>query len=184
MATSTIKKIVTPAVNSILITKTNVNPSTLYGGSWTLIDKRFKDLTITDTTAVTKINVSSVDVFSVDLDGSKALIRLGVTTSAAISTSNVELCRFDLTKLGWNSQNAYETWFLAYSDGGNGFALMDFVSNDSYGSIKAYRSICKAKSTSTSIASGSTLYMNFEVPFTVGQMGDNFCDKFYWKRTA
>lgn len=190
MASNTIKRsTTTPAVDTIIITKTNTNPSSMYGGTWELIDKKFKTAEYNTGFTINSTNASSYDSFVVIPEGHHISIRVYVTLKVALSTSSLVLGTFDATKFGGNSKiSIQQVYFLGDCDGGNGVAIMTAVATGSTSSdttnLTAYKAICKGKDTSTTIASGNKIKCFFEVPFTTSQMNDAFCDRFYWKRTA
>ena len=168
-------------VGSILATDANINPSETLGGTWTLVDKAFKGTfmyiptaswTATNATLHTTSNVLLID-HTINL-------RIYVNLTTAINgDTDVVLGKLDLTSCGLTSLSSAVYRQPAVSDTGNCTACYTIESdgtitmNDVLGPNNAHTA-----------AVGSDFIFNILFPAGYDRMLDNFCDKFYWKRTA
>lgn len=170
-------------VGSVLITSTNTNPSSELGGTWTLIDKEFKELKIEDETGTyftkNETNITSFKFYAIRNKKSISC-RLNVFNAVELSESDVILGTLNLEKLGITRLYYGLISNLGATDGGNG--AFQFSISWETGKITSNDII--PKNDGGIIAIGSSCYMWFEIPFLSEHMLDSACDKFYWKRTA
>ncbi len=103
-----------------------------------------------------------------------------MVTKKSISDGLVSLCTLKYNKFGVKSFNGLEfaNEFIG-SDGGNG-ALM--VSLDADGNLHSNDVIIKGGG--TSMNTDARIYYNSVRAIDYNDMLDEYCDKFYWKRTA
>lgn len=169
-------------VGSIMITSTNANPASTIGGSWVLVDKGFADrsgyLTSTHwTTTNARLTDSNSALYM--LKDHMISIRLGLTTTATLSDSTIELGKLNLSTLGVSELPYTIVSDVAASDGGNCTVSYTIVGN---GTITTTDVL--ALDSSHSLASGNTLSIHINQAVSHTEMLDAYCDKFYWKRTA
>ena len=189
MAESIIKNpTLMPAVGDVIVTGDSSNPQNLYSGfgntTWELIDKRFKKQHITTSATVftrNTTNVSSISSVFARMQNHSVFFRIQITAGVAMTTTRLELGTINLTNVGFNSQSCYLLYNTAMSSDGAGVVMYSLQTD---GKIYYEGCVCKRKRTTDGIASGKTFTLYLEVPCTVGQMGNSFCDRFYWKRTA
>lgn len=168
-------------IGSILTTSDDLNPADTLGGAWKLVDKAFRH-TSTDLTTShwTSTNASLMGTSSnVLLCDHTLTIRINLKTTIAITDDTVPLGKLSLPSLGL-TQLTYAMFYQAIvSDGGNCTLLCKI---DQDGTITVH-DVLGADGTH-SLASGNDFYIHVVLPVGCDNMLNNFCDKFYWKRTA
>jgi len=168
-------------VGSIVNTKTNSNPSTSYGGTWSLIGKNFIGLASGLATIFTAntTNVSNV-VRTMERIGNIITLHLELTTAVALSDNAVNLGTVNFANIGitrlWSSLKQVPCG----TDDGNGIALLsiDYES----GAVQSTDVI--TKTSGGTIPAGSTIEANFVLNIPQSYMIDSFCNRFTWERTA
>lgn len=173
------------SVGDVIITSTNTNPATNYGGTWTLIDKEFRNQARTTTSLVTlnSTNISSMSNFEIANRGHEIFIRARLVNKVAIGDSAHNLLTITLANLGLS--NIYNLWnsVILTTDGGNGIAMCNWTNSNDTVTLQVTDVITKASN--GTIPANNTLELAFNVPIYIyTSMLDSFCDKFYWKRTA
>lgn len=179
----TIRDFIYP-VGSVYVTNSNVDPSTLVGGTWTYIAKEFSSLmdsadvieewfTVSD---ATKVSVNSLNFVR---NGTTLHIRLSATLKTDLSDTNIEVGTFNVAKLGITRFPLTRYAQQAATDSGNGIALYNLT----YPGVLTLTDVVP-KTDEGTIASGTVLYFDIITNFNQGYMLDSFCNKFYWKRTA
>lgn len=167
-------------VGSVYISSTNTNPSSLFGGSWTLFDKEFTPFANTGVTDGIEINTTNTTSYTLNVkrEGHTLLLENRIVTKVALGDTNIIFGTYDTSKLGVSSFG--ETWRVtAASDNGNGMA---YIGISSAGVINMYEVVTKVSG--GTIAAGSTLDFMCVYPMHYTLMADSFCNKFYWRRTA
>lgn len=168
-------------VGSILTTSTNTNPSATIGGTWDLVDKAFKSDYITlDPVYWTNTNAELNDTSTVSLVDHSINIRLKITPSVQLTDSTVELGTLVIGSLGvlnlpYSILNA-----VAQSDGGQCTICYNFAYDT--GKLTVF-DVINIDGTHT-MEAGQSFYVNIQEDIPYNLMTDDFCDKFYWKRTA
>lgn len=175
-------------VGTVIITDSNTNPSTTYGGAWALIDKEFTTTTaqqITCGTAsssdcvINSTNTTSMSAW-VSRQGHSIFLSINaITFKVSVSGTNLTLGTFDLAKLG-TSEAAISPVIMAWSDGAHAIVGMNI--NRTSGVLQSQDVVVRG--TGTSIAAGSSAVFTVELPCDYTCMVDSFCNKFYWRRTA
>lgn len=166
-------------VGSVYCNSTNTNPADILGGTWELIDKEFKSTAYSDdgtkgAFAHDTTNISGYQVYNI-YGGHTIRLRLGFTPKIAFTDdSAVNIGNFDFSKIGVSGFYHSIISVPAMSDAGNGL-VMTTISNA--GEITVNDVV---KST----VANQMLYVNEEVTCKYDNMLDEFCDKFYWKRTG
>lgn len=175
-------------VGSVHITATNSNPSSIYGGTWTLIDKEFTTTTAQQISCGTSeendfvINTTNTTSTSawVSRQGHSIFLSINpITFKVAVSGTNLTLGTFKLPYLGAQAAAVSPT-FTAISDGTHALVFMNI--NRSTGVLQSQDVVVRG--TATSIAAGSTATFTIELPCDYTDMVNSFCNKFYWRRTA
>lgn len=172
-------------VGSIICMSSNTNPSTLYGGTWTLVDKelsyRWHDLYASGGWSATYANAQITA--GARIGGHAMDIRLELTTTTALSDSSIELGYINPNALGITEfPIAYRYVPFSYDGGG----VRDVVGTTiiaANGRVTA-EDVWNADGGHT-YASGYNLALIYHfssIPFNF--MLDSYCDKFYFKRTA
>ena len=171
-------------VGNIYITNINNDPSSLFGGTWELVKKEFIELAETYTIGnancpfVKTDNITSGTVYLVR-SGQNIRIRIDLVTAVALSDSSV-----DLGDLSWDAlgiTNPYMAFYgiLSFSDGGNGAVYTGLTLE---GILRATDIL--PKTDGGTIASGTSLNIQYEFNIDSSRMLDDACDKFYWKRIS
>lgn len=167
--------LVQPPVNSIIITATNSNPSSIYGGTWSLIDKEFAP--VRSTLGGFDINTTNVSSSSIRYSRSGHTINLEIqiTPKVKLADSMIVLGNFDFATLGITKLNHTIRLLLA-SDGGQGIVMGEIIYNT--GEFRSFDTI------PSDISANNNCYINLSFSNYYTQMLDSACNKFYWKRTA
>lgn len=180
-------------IGSVLITATNENPATKVGGTWEFIDKEYKAAVGSIDSQVWTPSMSgaspSAEVSGFVLRTNHSMhLTLQVTTKVAISlTNSYSLGRLTHDRLG-GAPNL--PWSFGYT--GSAFAHATYTSGSTLTSCTVRYSIgstgditiFEIHNTNKQLPVDTTLYINTPILMDPAYMGDSFCDKFYWKRTA
>lgn len=175
-------------IGSQYISSTNENPSALFGGTWELVDKGFRSEaeTVKNTSeyfghlSVAQLKTKYLDYIR---SGSTLRLRIGLTFDGTISFNDANtstLTTINLSKLGVKYLPFGYNDVVGTSDGSNG-VIMFSLSYD--GTLSQTDALSKSGGTVTPtpdepVCIDITTNVDFE------GMIDEFCDKFYWKRTA
>lgn len=168
-----------------MITSTNTSPASTVGGSWTLVDKSFEDTYITlDSTYWTKpaesaLNSTIINASHVMLADHTISIRLNIKPSVALSDTETYLGKLNFPSCGISALKHAIMYNVAISEGGNCTVCYRL---DTDGTVSVWDVL--NVSGEHSMASGSSFYIHVTQPVHHEEMLDDFCDKFYWKRTA
>lgn len=169
-------------VGSVFITNTNTKPSTLLGvGSWALIDKEFAAKHYTANTTATDYftpaaNWNNVNTHFV-VSGHSIRIRQAVQCDLGLDDTGSLIGYFNWENFGVVDIADSIVEHVAYSDGANA----GFVYNITHDNGE-----CKVVDVFdlSSVDSDKTFYMDFVLVIDSGRMIDDYCDRFYWKRTS
>ena len=169
-------------VGSIYVSANATSPADLFGGTWELIDKEFKTQTVTPT--YTEGAVKTFASFLAFLSGHSIQFRIDAdATNKAITDDNVLLFTINAASCGLTQFNDNSYRSMAYSDGGN--ALIGYYIGTEGGFYA--NDVTVRGSSSASLAKDTDLSAFTTAPITISNINymlDEFCDKFYWKRTA
>lgn len=172
-------------VGSILTTATNTNPSKTLGGTWTLIDKAFRNSYIVldsgNWTKGTAELITTTDASTVALVDHMINIRLKVQPNVELTDSDSVLGTLKFDELGVERLHYSILYATAQSDGGQCQVNYSFAHDT--GVLTAHDAINLADG-SHSMAAGQFFFVNITEAIPYSLMLDEFCDKFYWKRTA
>lgn len=171
-------------VGSIITTGANENPGSKLGGTWELVDKTFGHQYITLNSAYwTGTNASiypSATAASVILTDHMFTLKLAMQVNITVNNDNtVALGALNIESCGIKKLPQHIMYAPAVSDEGN-CTVAYYVGTD--GQIELYETI--NIDGTHSMASGSVFYVYLTQPIPYEDMLDDFCDKFYWKRTA
>lgn len=172
-------------VGSIIVTSTNSNPSaSVGGGTWTLIDKEFTPYKSGANTnfSINTTNTKSASMYwsrgghSITFSGSfKNKVDIG-DTELVIGTFN--FANMGIKRLGETQ------YFTGYSDDGSAIIEMGLIYDT--GTLRTYDVVGKTNDdTHISAANDRTCRCGYTITLPgIDYMLDNYCNKFYWKRTA
>lgn len=168
-------------VNSVFITATNTNPSTMLGyGTWSLIDKDFKYQWITSGFTFNTTNTTDGS-YAACLNGKTIEFRLTWHNKTALSDSDVTIGTLTRSSVGISA--GHMCYPVAYNDGCNAIGQMHFDLANASAVLGSYDWVTRATSYPTT--TDGTAFLSFTyVVHSPSNMTDSFCDKFYWKRTA
>lgn len=167
-------------IGDIVITSTNENPSSRFGGTWELFDKEFKydGGTVSDCFTANSTNVTSHD-FKYVRSGHSIFMRLNIVNKVALTDTTLDLGVFDWEKLGFTSLYYGMFDLLGASDGGQAIVMARIQAGGEMTTTDVHNI-----NGSHNIAAGSVTYWNFTYPIRYPEMLDSACDKFYWKRIS
>jgi hypothetical protein len=169
-------------IGSIYVTSTNENPASYLDGTWELVDKHLKRgyYSSSDTTGLftPSSNVSDGTVVVITAEH-HVTINVNVTNATALGETDRTLGVIDFTKCGFNrlSHTIYNSGF---SEPGNAMTMMGLI----YGTGELNCVDVIPKVDSGTIAAGNNIRVQFNCILNMSYFDDNYCDKFFWKRTA
>lgn len=175
-------------VNSVVITSTNTNPSSDFGGTWVLMNKEYRvqKLPANDYATWNSSITDDGDGYIL-IAGNRVSAVLTFTNKIALNDDKVEIVEFPWNDIGVNASltlpcvvsNDY------FCDGANtvGLAGMatSWVGQRGFFVIEHNDVVPQG---SSGVATGHMFYLKMDLWLEDSQMLDSFCDKFYWKRTA
>ena len=179
-------------IGSVLITSTNANPGASVGGTWTLIDKEYKPAVGANVYWDPAMNGSTPSAEAAGfVTRTDHLIHIyaQITTKIEISTATTSytLGSFDHDMIGGlqNTPISFgysDTNFTnaVYTNGSNTESCMIRYGFSWDGVFTVYEIFNTAKK----LPANALIYLNTSIKMHPEYMGDSFCDKFYWKRTA
>lgn len=163
-------------IGSVYISSTNASPSSLFGGTWTLVDKEFTPATFNGNTLFTKNNTNvSAHSFYATRCGHTILLEIGFDTNAQINDTTKSIGNYNLANLGITRFNNSMD-LTGFTDGGNCAVFMNISTNGTVSTVDVIPD--SYVSTDRYIDGCITAVM------TPSFMKDEACNKFYWKRTA
>ena len=169
------------------------NPATLLGlpGTWTLIDKAFKNGTSVIGGPTVQFspttNNFSLSVETAVRNDHTLLLQLGLsvgtTTSvpsgqSTLTMANLNLSRYGVYGLSYNPTNSIA---FATNSSNASSAVCYWLNGNGELSL---RDVITGGNNAHALNTGAYIYINVAIPIPHGDMIDSFCDKFYWKRTA
>lgn len=167
-------------VGSVVITATNTNPSSTYGGSWVLIDKEFKQGPRQKfTPELETANCSDFDLY-IYRSGHVLHFLVRATTKVAVGENRTLLCTMPLTEIGITGLEDTMR-FTQLSDYGD--ALIDWTLTGT-GEIWFEDAWKLGTNLTHSVPAQKLDWYDFEITFRADKMLDAACDKFYWKRLS
>jgi hypothetical protein len=183
------------AVGSVVITSTNTNPGSTFGGTWELIDKVYNNGKLHLNAGASSWSVGSASLTSgviIKADhNSRVSLTLTTTTSlsSSSSTSALKLGTISPTVVGAGG-TAGEIPYIAFgvSDLVDGIVqAVNKEGTETYDiqyKIDASGNITIAKIfNNKTLPVGTVINITTFIPMHKDFMSDSACDKFYWKRT-
>lgn len=164
-------------VGSVYCNSTNVNPSETFGGEWELIDKGFTSFAGNNLNFFTPADNVTNRACYVTRGMSTIRIRLSLTINAEMSDTGMALGVFNWDEIGITYLPMGYNEQTTYSDGANGGIVWKIVYNT--GELLQVDVFDL-----TPIETGKSFELDFTFSTAKNYMLDDFCDKFYWKRTA
>lgn len=163
----------------------DTDASSIWGGTWELIDKGFKNeyvkyddailsgiFTVPENTATT----TGVNLHC-SRSGSTVRLRIGITSTETFTDTEKVLGSIDFAKLGFTAMPMGYYYELAKSDTANGALMVDIKWDTGMMTVTDVLN-------GASITSTAPYYIDITFTVTPDKMLDAFCDKFYWKRTG
>lgn len=175
---------ITHPVGSLLTTSTNVNPAETVGGTWELVDKAFKTkaFSVNETNWLNAAGVSfATNGVYVTLIDHTVSMRLHLKNTAQLTdtTNNAIVGKLAISACGASRLEYAVFGLTTICDSGNSTIGYN-IDSDGTISISDIINI----DASHNLAIGNDFYLNLSQPIRADYMLDDFCDKFYWKRTA
>lgn len=181
-------------VGSVVITRTNTNPSANFGGTWDLIDKEFypfNHYSTSNDSYVTFDSTRTKTTFNqkvyIQREGHTLEVYGSLELSASIADTEVPL--FTLSEAALGGTLVVDVPIMMPSDGANGYCYAKLGTGGVLNSEDCISRI-EANNVSNSIGVNETLRFHFTIVFAPRTGGvehsmiDTYCNKFYWRRTA
>ncbi len=174
-------------IGQVVITSTNTNPSSKYGGTWTLVDKEFKTskstknvLLVYDRNGQSLVSTGNAGIY-VSRQGHTINIEASLDNLVEIDDNTIKMFQLGVgssygsagigvTRLG------HKCKIIGYSDGGNCIMMLNINTN---GDVECYDIVG-----ADTMPANNTFFFYLSTTVDSEFMIDSFCDKFYWKRTA
>lgn len=176
MAWLSVNEVANP-IGSIVVTSSNVSPAAELGGTWTLVDKKFKEYggSVTTTTGA---GASSFACYILRSDHN-IRFRAQFYPSSTVNDTTVTMGTINLADCGVTDVWYNGFYLPAGSDASNGFAMCEFGWDT--GAIKSVDAVGK---NGGSLTPSETFYVDFNAVFTMDMMLDSHCKEWHWQRTA
>lgn len=162
---------------------TPIDPSTIFGGNWRLIDKEFASISIKDENGTGGLFAKEEIVSGYELlalcSGHTIRLRLGFTPNTVFEDNyggnefSKAVGQLNLEKLGITTFYHSLVDIVAMSDASNGL-LMAIINTNGLVSIS---DVIKSNTANQEVI------ISTEITCRGDDMLDGFCDKFYWQRT-
>lgn len=166
-------------VGSVHATSTNTNPSSIFGGTWALINKSFSSYAgINNDFFTAESNISSASCAVVRND-STIRIRLKCTLEYNVTDTTTLIGTFNWNKIGINGTRYAFYQYPAGCDGGAATILCEIGAEE--GKLYTVEAIGHNQGNSTT---GNHMYLDITIPIKAEDMIDSFCNTFYWERIA
>lgn len=166
-------------VGSIYVGSTNTNPEIIFGGTWTLIDKEFSISygKSSDGTLFTDSDATNHEITYLR-QGHTIYTRINFNNGSVLSDTTIKVGTINCNSLGCSSLG-YTKYVTGFSDGGNAIFMTQI--NDQ-GVVNIWDVI--GKTSTATIASNSSCWIETRHDITLNDMLDSYCDKFYFKRVS
>lgn len=171
-----------------------IDPATLFGGTWTLIDKNFENSTTSINSQDDSLLVSNLPsdfVVSVDAirAGNTLRMRIGIKSPRTYTDTNINIGQLNLNKVGVSNLS----WSYNYLLGTTEYSTDEtkrgaiIVGINHQGVIKHFDILPANGAEDVQYYykdAAYSYYVDVTAPIPVHHMLDSFCDRFYWQRTA
>jgi hypothetical protein len=191
-------------VGSIYTSSVNTNPSKLFGGTWELINKGFKNESGTYTFDKQKPNADRLYFDGLKTTGNSNVLHklmiyytrtsqvvrfrilLFVKAGVEFADSNeLEMANLYYPDFGFDSPYTQFTNITAFTDASNGNGLLLQLETSDYSvQLKQTDIINCSRSSFVYNNPNSNFVVDLTIPIEHSKMIDDFCDKFYWKRIS
>lgn len=168
-------------VGDIIVTSTNENPASRYGGTWELFDKHLKRAYYDKNTSglfTPGGNTTSYSIYATTHEHT-VNIRVDAVSSTATSDTNKLLGTVDYSKLGFSSLT-HTVYSVSGSDSTEAAMLTELM----YSSGAVTVIDIFPKKDSGTIPASATLRGTFMGTINTEGINDAYCNKFFWKKTA
>lgn len=170
-------------VGSVMITSNYASPEAYLGGTWECFDKhlawKFWDSNVDDFWTENYTNTRSSAVYAA-VEGHMVTFRFDIVTDVDVADNDVVFGAVDFNKLGFKNTPYSAIYETGVTDGGNANVCfrLDYLT----GELKS--TDINPKTDDSIIPAGSTLYVLITMPISQAAMHNEFCDKFYWRKTV
>ncbi len=167
-------------VGSVYISSTNTDPSSDFGGTWELVDKEFKQRLATNVEDFVTLDSNCSEITgSVIWRQHSITLTVTYTPAVEITDTALTMLTLNLTALGI-SRFTQNLTFSQFVDSGQAVIAYILSTNG----VLTTRDVMVRGSSAASLGTGYTPTFTMDFPVSSEYMFDEFCDKFYWKRTA
>lgn len=192
-ATSTSKRVITPAVlgtlikkmhpvGSMFVTSTNTDPNSSLGfGTWELVDKRFKYAWITSGFTWDSTNTQN-GAFAAVLHGNSIEFRFVWANKVALTDDITIIGTLDLASIGLSAVQ-HNMFGVATCDGQNAIGCLEFTLGQETAVLRSNDWVTRAATIPTGVNSNCQAQFALTVQAHTGMI-DSFCNEFVWKRTV
>lgn len=167
-------------VGSIYISSTNKNPSSLFGGNWTLINKNFTSFfgSVDDGITYNTTNANAASI-AISRNGNTISMRISITPIVDLNDTSIQLGQIVLSKIGISSifSSSITTYPFA-TDAGHGIALCTINSSGSISSVE----VVPRNNDTTLDADTHAIVAYITLTCQPDEMLDSFCNQFFWRR--
>lgn len=163
-------------VGDIIITSTNTDPATTYGGTWELIDKEFSSASGSNNAHTNNTTNTTNATVNWSRAGHTINLEIGITNKVQIKDADLVFVTLKKDVLGVTNL-PHTIDFCGYTDAGN--CMVMFHIHYSNGNVYSCDIIPDSY---VSVGNWVDGFVSFVVPQNL--MLDSACNKFYWKRTA
>lgn len=168
-------------IGSILCMNTNRNPSTLVGGEWELVSKKFKHTWITLSSSDWTATNAAFYSGNIALYGDIMMLRFACTPNAVLNDTTRVLGTIKLSNYGLSPMFNGTSKGKAQSDGGDSTIVYTLSAT---GELTVLDSLYYPGKTHSQATSGQSMYIQNYTHMHVANMPDNYCDRFYFKRVG
>lgn len=165
-------------IGSIYVSAENRNPASKLGGKWELVDKEFKQRTIEskDIFTINPDNVSSLDTVGCVLSGHTLALRIALKNKVRMADTTLQMGTINFAKVGVTRLSLTEY----------GAGLSDALNGVLYFTVNALTGVLNNADLIGSDETSTEETIHYRITQTIrgAYMLDEFCDRFFWKRTA
>lgn len=168
-------------VGSIYINSTNTNPESLFGGTWQLIDKEFSEFMSSSSSnfIINNTNCSNCTL-KISRKASTIMMRFNFTNKVALNDNSISIGNINLNNIGIKCLDYSLINIVGGADGGNAV----FIGNLEWDDGELVVTDVIGKTSTATIAAGSSCFVNVTVQVRNENMLDSACNKFYFKRIS